>query len=277
LLNPLGYKHLKVWRTFLAVMSGYFVNLLLPRAGEITRCGILRNNEGVPMSSSIGSVIAERVFDLIILISLIVITFFLQIDILGNFLSKFFGEKYDSVSSNAPILFAAGAVALTLLILVIYLVKKHKAFLSRMPLFNKVVNFIKELLNGAMSIRRLENQVGFWTSTIFIWLLYFLMAYVVFFGIPATSHLGILAGLSVLVMGGLGMSAPVQGGIGAYHLLVGGVLVLYGIEKEDGVFFALILHTSQFLSVLFFGGISLIVAIFQKKAQRKKYPMERTN
>jgi hypothetical protein len=122
-----------------------------------------------------------------------------------------------------------------------------------------------ELTNGFTGILKLKNKVGFWVSTVLIWVFYFAMAYVVIFALPSTSHLGLLAGISILIMGGLGMSAPVQGGFGTYHILVGSVLGLYGVVAKDGYFFATLIHSSQTLSILFFGGLSFIISLKLKK------------
>ena len=86
----------------------------------------------------------------------------------------------------------------------------------------------------------------------------------VFYAFPPTSNLSLIAGLTLLIMSGLGMSAPVQGGIGVFHILVSSVLVLYGISANDGKVFALIAHTTQFLTVMLFGGISFVISVFMK-------------
>ena len=116
-----------------------------------------------------------------------------------------------------------------------------------------------------MSIRKVEKKFAFLVSTLLIWVLYYLMSYIIIFSFEATSNLDFFAGLSILMAGGLGMAAPVQGGIGTYHAFVSGILLLYGINKADGVLFATLLHTSQFISLTIFGGISFIISIFLNK------------
>ncbi len=264
LLNPLGYKHLTVFRTFLAVMIGYFVNLLAPRAGEITRCGIMKKNDGVNMSVSLGSVVAERIVDLLGLIVIILLGLTLQFDRLSGFMLDFFNSKSNTVqlsSSAIQVLIVLGVV----IVLVALVLWWMRARIKRMPIYFKLRSFTIELYNGFTSVLKLENKVGFWGSTVLIWVFYFTMAYVVVFALPTTSHLGLLAGLSILIMGGLGMSAPVQGGFGTYHILVGSVLGLYGVVEKDGYFFATLIHSSQTLSILFFGGLSFIISLRLKK------------
>jgi len=264
LLNPLGYKHLTVFRTFLAVMIGYFVNLLAPRAGEITRCGIMKKNDGVNMSVSLGSVVAERIVDLLGLIVIILLGLALQFDSLSGFMLDFFNSKSNAVqlsSSAILILIVLGAVFVFVALVLWWM----RARIKRMPIYFKLRSFAIELYNGFTSILKLENKVGFWGSTVLIWVFYFAMAYVVVFAIPTTSHLGLLAGLSILIMGGLGMSAPVQGGFGTYHILVGSVLGLYGVVEKDGYFYATLIHSSQTLAILIFGGLSFIISLRLKK------------
>lgn len=263
LLEPLGYK-LKASRTFIAVMVGYFANNLVPRLGEVTRCGILKKNDNVAMTSAFGSVVAERALDLLILIFLATITFALEFDKLNEFVIDNFANKIPDSQTLNKLIFTAIGITLLFALLVFVLFKLYRDKLHRNAIYLKLRKFIKELLEGFLSIRRIKNQTGFWLSTFGIWFLYYLMLIVVFYAYPPTANLSLLAGLTLLIMSGLGMSAPVQGGIGVFHILVSAVLVLYGVSAEDGKVFALVAHTTQFMTVMFFGGISFIISVFMK-------------
>lgn len=263
LLEPLGY-HLKTSRTFIAVMVGYFANNLVPRLGEVTRCGILKKNDKVSMTSAFGSVVAERALDLLILIILGSFTFLIEFDKLNSFIIENFQEKFPETKSIYGLVFTGLGIGLVLLLIAFFLFKIFRNQLHRNPLYLKIRQFVKELLDGFLSIRKIKNQFGFWISTFGIWLLYYLMLIVVFYAFPPTSNLSLIAGLTLLIMSGLGMSAPVQGGIGVFHILVSSVLVLYGISANDGKVFALIAHTTQFLTVMLFGGISFVISVFMK-------------
>ena len=105
----------------------------------------------------------------------------------------------------------------------------------------------------------MKKKIEFLISTIILWLLYFVVGYLIFFSMEETSHLGLSAALSILVAGALGTIVPVNAGIGAYHLFVASILIYYGIEYEDGLFFATILHGSQVITILFFGLVSLVL------------------
>lgn len=263
LLEPLGY-HLKTNRTFIAVMVGYFANNLVPRLGEVSRCGVLKKNDNVSMTSAFGSVVAERALDLMILIFLALITFLVEFDKLNNFVIGSLQDKFPQSESIFGIVFIALGILVIFFILTYILFKIFRERLHRNALYLKIRQFIKELLNGFLSIGKIKNQIGFWLSTIGIWLMYYMMLIVVFYAFPPTYNLSLVAGLTLLIMSGFGMSAPVQGGIGVFHILISSVLVLYGISIEDGKVFALIAHTTQFMTIMFFGGISFVISVFMK-------------
>lgn len=226
----------------------------------------MKKNDNVNMSVSLGSVVAERIVDLMGLVVVISLGLVLQFDRLSGFMTDFIQEKSESIQmSNLVLQLLVGSgVVIVLILVVLWWIR---ARIKRMPIYFKLRSFAVELVDGFTSVLKLENKSGFWISTILIWIFYFAMAYVVVFAIPSTSQLGLLAGLSILIMGGLAMSAPVQGGFGTYHLFVSTILVLYGISNDDGLFFATLLHSSQTLSILFFGGLSFIISFKVKKVK----------
>jgi uncharacterized protein (TIRG00374 family) len=260
LLYPMGYTDLSIYRTFKAVMIGYITNLAAPRLGEITRCGVLKRTDNVNMSASIGTVVAERIIDMLGLLSLILLALVLEFDRLSGFFVDFFNERSEglAVSSNLLIVFIIIGFILVGGLIVLWILKER---VKRKPFYYKIRSFIREMIDGFTSVLRINNKSGFWFSTVFIWVLYYVMAFVLFFSVESTSHLGVMAGLSILIMGGLGMSAPVQGGFGTYHILVGSILLTYGIAEKDGYFFATLVHTSQTISVMVVGGISLLLTL----------------
>jgi len=250
-------------------MIGYLTNLIAPRLGEITRCGVLKRTDGVNMSASFGTVVAERIFDFLGLLSLIVLALTLEFERLSSFFVNFINDKFGGIqmtSGNLSFILIIGFI-LAIGLLTLWWFRER---IKRKPFYYKLRSFIREMIHGFTSVLRLKKRRGFWLSTIFIWVLYYVMAYVLFFSVDSTSHLGLTAGLSVLIMGGLGMSAPVQGGFGTYHIFVGSILLTYGIAEKDGFFFATLVHTSQTLSVMIFGGISLLLTLPTKKKIEKK-------
>lgn len=259
LLEPLGFS-LNPNRTFLAVMTGYLANIAFPRLGEVTRCGILHRTDKVPVSVSFGTVITERLIDFMILLSLILLDFLIEFDLLYDFFSQTLGfgrlsEYWEVITVVVVIIAISGFVVL---------LKIRNLIQSEIqnPWLNRIRVFIRDLLDGLLSLRKIKNLYGFLVTTMAIWVLYYLMSYILIFALPETSNLSLVAGLSILAAGGIAMSAPVQAGVGTYHAFVSGILLLYGIQQESGLFFATMLHASQIISIVLFGGISAIIAVF---------------
>ncbi len=259
MLRPFGYE-LTTFRTFLAVMSGYLANLALPRLGEVTKCGVLKKNEGVSMSTAIGTVVVERLIDLVILVIIIVLDLLLEFDMIYEFFAESFNFK--GLEENKLPLIIGAVLMVGIGVLGLFLLREFLKREYEHPALKKINEKLKELIAGFMSIRNVENFFAFIVSTVLIWVAYFFMSYVIFFAMPETSGLSLGAGLSILVAAGLGMSAPVQGGVGAYHAFVKGVLVIYGIEATTGLFFATLLHTSQVIMIMALGGLSMLISSF---------------
>lgn len=262
LLAPFGYE-LKAGRTFLAVMTGYLANLAFPRIGEVTRCGVLKKNDGVPVSHSLGTVITERIIDFFILLFLVFLDFILEFDKVYGFFSKTLG--FNKIIENKTFVIAGVVMLMALGIGSYFLVKYFVSKEGNNAFLNKVRVFVKEMMDGLFSLGKIKNIPGFVFSTMAIWVLYYLMSYVILFSIVETSDLSLLAGLSILVAGGLAMAMPVQGGIGTYHAFITGIMILYGIEQNTGLFFATLLHASQIFSILLFGGLCVLVSVFISK------------
>lgn len=257
LMEPLGYNPSN-FRTLLAVLIGYFANFIMPRMGEVSKCGSLQKTDNIPFEKSFGTVVAERIFDLISLLVLLALNLLLEFGRLKEFFVEQFSEKIPLVIGilvALPLLGFAG----------VYFFKKYQDRLVQKSAFlKKVIHFMNGLLDGLLSIKKLKSPGLFIAYTVLIWVAYYFSAYVLFFSIPETSHLGPLAGLTVLVIGSLGMAAPAQGGIGPFHFLVGNILVLYGLTKEAGITLATFIHGSQMLLLLFLGAISFLITLFLK-------------
>ncbi len=260
LLEPLGYQ-VTTFRSFVALMIGYFANLLVPRMGEITRCGILKKTDNVELTSSFGTVVAERTIDLICLFVVIFLGFIIEFKVLSKVLTDNFQDKILLLWNNKLLITLLIVVLLSLAIIGFFLFKKYKYQIYRNPLMLKFRSLIRSLLDGFLSVRKLKTPFLFWISTLVIWVMYFLMTYEVFFAFEPTMHLGVKAGIIILIVGGLGMATPVQGGVGAFHLFVSGALIMYGISESNGEFFAFVLHTSQFLFMIVAGGISFFISL----------------
>ena len=278
LLEPLGYRP-SLFDATTSVLTGYFANYIIPRMGEVTRCGTLYKLEKVPVNLSFGTVVAERVFDVFTLLVLIGLNFLLEFDRLSTFFLDFFGSK---VSGGEPqgtpfLLIAFGGLVLLITAGVVFILtnKDLREKLLQNAIILKIATFLKGMLEGVMSVRRLRSPGLFIFSTLLIWVFYYLISYVLFFSIPETSTLGPLAGLTILVIGAIGMTAPTQGGIGAYHLLVGNVMILYGLTQKDGITLATFVHGTQMLFMLAIGALAFLVVLLKnRKAADQLTPSE---
>ena len=268
LIESTGYSP-PLKKTFYALMVGYFANLAFPRLGEVTRCGSLSKSEIIPFTSLLGTVIVERVIDVISLFICLLLAAIIEYKRLGNFLQdniiQPIIDKFKQVMGSPIFLIAAILLIAGLVFAIIIYIKRVRQKGKE----SKWVQLMKGLIDGLRSIAKLKRPWLFIFHSVFIWVLYFFGVYVCFFALPFTSHLGFSAALFLLVAGGLAMSAPVQGGIGAYHLLVSQGLILYGVSQQDGLAFATLLHTLQTLMVVLFGVASLILLFSGKKNLHK--------
>jgi len=229
-------------------------NMLLPRAGEVARCGVLTRTNGISVGYLIGTVIVERSVDLLCLATTITLAFFIEKDLFLNLVSQLIDIHAlgQSILSNLPILIGGIAV---LMLLLWYILRRFRD----KGLINKIQHFFREIMSGLKRIGKLSNPSGFWISSVLLWVIYFLTMYTISFGIPSTANLSSGEVLLVMVMGSIGMVAPVQGGIGTFHALVAFILIQLGISEVDGKIFAAIIHGTQVILVLAAGLVSWLI------------------
>jgi uncharacterized protein (TIRG00374 family) len=260
LLAPMGYKA-GVWSSFHAVILGYLVNMALPRVGEITRPAVLAKVETIPFNKLVGTVVVERVVDMVITILIAISIFFIQFDIIAEYVSKLFG----SLSTNAVLLYAVlGVIALV----VFFLIYKYRNFFYNLPIITKFKDFIEGVFDGIKTIFSLEQKGLFLFYSLFIWLMYFCMPFFILYALPGTSHLGVSAGLTVLLFGTAAMIVPVPGGVGTFEVMVPAALALYNIESLLANSYTLITHAIQFIVILGVGVFSILY--FVVKTQKLK-------
>jgi hypothetical protein len=254
-------------RGMMALLTGYLANLAIPRMGEVTRCGVLQRTNQIPMAGAFGTVIAERALDLLCLFALLLLTLALEFSRLKLF---FYEQFFARFGGSGQFIQDRLAIFLPILIVVLFaivIMVLRWQRIKEMKLVQKILGIVKAVKEGILSIQKVEQKPIFILHTLNIWVNYFLMTWVVVFAIDETAMLGPIAGLTLLMVGGLGMSAPVQGGIGAFHILVSAALVLYGVDKEAGITYATVLHTSQALFFIAGGSLSLLFLALIKKAK----------
>ncbi len=244
LLAPLGYRP-RFINAVLAVMIAYIANLGIPRSGELLRATTISSYEKIPFEKLFGTIIAERLVDLILLFCFILISLSLQFDLILNALK----EKQIDPSFLILVLFFAVFLFFGLQMLF----KKNQ---STMVL--RLKTFLKGLVEGILSIRSMPKKGAFIAHTLFIWLMYLAMFYSIKWTVPETAGLGINALLPAFIIGGLTISAT-NGGIGIYPFSVALMLSAFGISNESGLAFGWIMWSSQTLMILVFGSLSFFV------------------
>lgn len=261
LIQPLGFQP-PIKNTFYAVMVGYLANLAFPRMGEVSRCGVLAKTDKIPMNQLLGTVITERLSDLLMLLSITALAILLAFERISGFIYQNGWLKIQGAFAEAIIWWTISAL-LFLFLLFYFLRSKIKNILQP---FTKTLEGLK---NGLFSFKKMPDKTRFIFLSLLIWLFYFLSTYWCFFALGATTHLGLSAALATLVFGSLGMIVPVQGGIGAFHWMVAEGLTLYAIPKSDGLSFATLLHSSQILLILMLGAFSLVMVIGNSSGTKK--------
>ncbi|MBI9054974.1 MAG: flippase-like domain-containing protein [Bacteroidales bacterium] len=269
LIEPLNYKP-PIKNVFFALMFGYFANFAFPRIGEITRCGALTKSDKIPMDSLIGTVIIERAIDLIVLIILLFVVFIAKIDVFGGFIKDtVFIPLFKKIVNTVDFPIFYWLIVIAILVLAFGLLYYHRKKIKRVKIIIKIRKILRGVISGVKTVTKMKSRTAFLFHTIVIWVSYFFMTYVVIFAIPATSNLTPIDGLFLLVIGGLGMAAPVQGGIGAFHWIVSSALSLYGISKAEGLVFATIQHESQAILAILLGSFSALMLFLISRRKSK--------
>ena len=255
MIEPVSHKP-RFINTFFAVMVGYLMNMAFPRMGEISRCGVLARYEKISFTKLVGTVVAERLVDMISLLILLGIVFFSQ-----------FGEMLDFLKQNPEIqeklntALASPYLIIGVAILFILFIVFRKAF-KHTAIFKKIIDILKNFKEGFISIRSIKRKGWFYFHSVFIWTMYYIMLYAIFFAFDFTRDLNPIAGLTTFVLASFGMVAPVQGGIGAWHFMAKEALSLYGVANENGIIFAFVAHGSMTIMIIVIGIISMLILPF---------------
>lgn len=244
LLEPLGYKPKLINNIFMIFMA-YLANLGVPRTGEILRATALTTYEGVPFEKGFGTIVTERVIDLIMLLLVVIITLFLQTEIIISFF-----EQRGFNLSGIIILLVAGLVAF--LIFFLFIKKSSNVFAL------KIKSFVKGLLAGVFSIFKMKRKWAFVFHTVLIWVCYIGMMWVIKFTVPETVNLSLNEIMVAFVFGAFAM-ATTNGGVGLFPILVSKALGLFGIGAVSGDAFGWIMWIAQTLMNIVFGAISFLL------------------
>ncbi len=262
-LEAMGYE-VPVSSNFMAVMSGYMVNMVLPRVGEATRAIVLQRYHGVPFQKGFGSIMAERALDFIILLIICTATLIMQYAALKKYADALEGTLFNKLGS--PLFWL---VFLTLILLVLLALRWLRSKRAN-PLFGWIFNFIDGLIEGIRSVIRMKKRGAYIVATVAIWMLYIAMFWLCFFSLEQTAYLGVDAISAGFVVGSFAI-VLIPGGIGAFPVGIMEVLTLYGVPEETGFALGWILWFSQTTMIVIVGGLSLILLPIYLKNKKKSY------
>jgi len=249
-LEPLGFK-VKFGNSVMAVFATYLINYTIPRAGEVARASLLTNYEGVPFEKGFGTIVAERVADLLVMLIIITITLFLEFDFIYGFLV----EKFN------PIKVIVGLAVLVIAgMFFVFFIKKSTAGIAL-----KIKNFVSGLIEGVLSIFKMKKKWPFIFHTFFIWGMYVLMFYVTSLSIPELNNVPFGAVLIGFISASFSIAAT-NGGIGSYPVAVFAAFSIFGIAKDPSYAFGWIMWASQTVMIIVLGGLSLLyLPIYNRK------------
>lgn len=255
-LRPLDH-HFSLFSSLISVILGYFVNLFVPRLGEIIRCSVLKKMDKIAVDVSFGAIITERIIDLLFFFLFLLISFITQFSRIRTLLVE--NLRYDlDILKIINITIVSAAALLT----VILILRKYHARLMHNMIYKRVIDFLLGLKKGLSSIRYLNrtDKIKYWSSSILIWVIYYFMFY--------TGMLSVDIGTIdfekitfVFTAGCIGMILPTPGGVGSFHLLTAASLASYGVEQDISNFFALVFHGAQYVTIWIIGLITALVFV----------------
>lgn len=254
MLETLGYRPTFLTNTT-AVGVGYAMNMLIPRSGELSRAVIVNRTDQVPVNQAFGTIVAERLLDLIALALIALTAVLLSGKVLIDFMWNLVGDAFAKANSLKIVLYS------TILLLVIIALR---VLLQKMNLLDKLKNFIAGLKDGFKTIWTMKKKWLYLAHTVFIWVMYLLMFYVNIFALDATSSLPVVAVLCAFVAGSMAI-AFTNGGFGAYPYLVAQVLLLFGLVETAGTSLGWLMWLSQTALILFYGLLSFLILSFLNK------------
>lgn len=249
-LEPMGYQ-IKLPNSIMAVFITYLANYGIPRSGEVLRAALLTNYEDVPFEKGFGTIIAERIADMVVMLGIIVITLILQFDFIVNLLTESF--------EPSKLLLYLSVMFLIVLGFILFIKK------SSSKIAIKIKSFFNGLLEGITSIFKMKKKWAFIFHTLFIWFMYVMMFYVTSFAIEDLEGISIGAILIAFIAASFTIAAT-NGGVFFYPAAVLGALLLFGLPETPSYAFGWIIWTSQTIMILIFGVLSFIfLPIYNRK------------
>jgi uncharacterized protein (TIRG00374 family) len=249
-LQHLGYKT-DFKNDLMSVCVSYFMNLTIPRSGEITRAALLKRYENVPFDKGFGTIVAERIVDLLIFFLFVGLAFVLQFE-------KLYGFIKQKIAFEKIILFGSIGISLGIIFLLIWIYTEWK-------IIKKLKNKLSGLIEGMQSILKMKDKWKYIFFSFFIWFTYLMMFYVTIFALPETSNISFDVVIMGFIFGSLAVGFT-NGGLGAYPLAIAMIFLLYGIPESIGAAFGWLVWTSQTILTILLGLLSYaFLPLYNKK------------
>lgn len=245
-LEPLG-EHPRRTSCTDAIFMSYAASLVIPRVGEVTRCGTLKTADGVSFTKSLGTVVTERLVDSLLMLLFTGIAFLLQLPMFLRFL-----KETNTNIGDLLYRFTGTGYIVTFICLVAALIAGFVA-IRRFSFFKKGRDMLRDMWEGVLSLRKVRNLPLYLFHSVLIWVGYFLHFYIAFFSFDFTTHLSIGAAFLIFCVGTFAVLVPTPNGAGPWHFAVKTMLVLYGVAETQAIMFALTVHTIQTALVVLLG------------------------
>ncbi len=261
-LEPLDEKP-RTRTSIYSIFLSYAVSLVIPRIGEVTRCGILKRYDGVSFSKAFGTVVTERAVDMLLMALITAMALLLQVRVFGTFFATT-GTRFNDILSA----FSVGGWIITFVCAVAVLFFGY-LILRKFTIYNKVKETLNGIWQGIISLRKVKNIPLFIFYSLAIWISYFLHYYLTFFCFDFTADLGLTCAFVTFVVGSIAVIVPTPNGAGPWHFAIKTMLMLYGLAEPQALYFVLIVHTIQTLLVVFLGVWAWVALNFISKQNTK--------
>ena len=258
MLSPIGERP-RMSTCIHAVFISYASSLIIPRSGELARCGVLARYDGTSFLKSLGTVVTERIIDSALILIITAIVILSQMPVF----TTFFSQTGVSLSAWLHEFTITGYIVTAICAVAVCIMAWY--LLRRLAIYNKVKTTIGGIVQGAMSLRKVKNVPLFVVLTLAIWLSYFLHYYLTFFCFEQTSHLGMACALVTFIVGSIAVIVPTPNGAGPWHFAVKTMLILYGVGETEALNFVLIVHSVQTLLVIMLGIFAWTMLSFTRR------------
>ncbi len=262
LLEPMGY-NARLNTSFYAVIIGYLTNYAIPRGGELARCGVMFGTDKIPVDKLLGTVVTERIIDLLLLFVIFLLTLFIEFSTINTFLNF---EQLWAQHHN----FIYGLIGVGVASIILFFIYRKRV--AQLAPVKKVLNFLQGFNAGLLSVFKIKNQPLFWLQSVGIWVGYFFINYTFMHAMHITEDLSWRVVLVVLAMGAVGFAIPTPGGAGSYHYIIKMTLVFYALSPANAEVYALVSHTGQAVFVALAGCVCIYLAFLERKKVSNEPP-----